>query len=47
MKMIDKEYESHDYRRERIFTLQSKMELYKKEVENRLQTEMKIKVIIT
>uniref|UniRef100_A0A8C6U1K8 OFD1 centriole and centriolar satellite protein n=1 Tax=Neogobius melanostomus TaxID=47308 RepID=A0A8C6U1K8_9GOBI len=44
MKIIDKEYENHDCRGERIFTLQSKMESYKKEIEKRLQAEMKVKL---
>lgn len=44
MKMIDKEYEKHDFRGDKFFTLQSKMELYKKEVEKRLQDEMKMKL---
>lgn len=44
MKMIDKEYEKHGSRGEQFFSLQSKMELYKKDVEKRLQAEMTIKM---
>lgn len=44
MKMIDKEYESLGYRGEKVFTFQSKLDSYRKEIEERLQAEMKIKL---
>ncbi|XP_072300661.1 centriole and centriolar satellite protein ofd1 isoform X2 [Eucyclogobius newberryi] len=44
MKMIDKEYDSHCGKGDRFFTLQSKLESYKKEIEERLQAEMKTKL---
>lgn len=43
--MIDKEYESLGYRGEKDFTFQSKLDSYRKEIEERLQAEMKIKVL--
>uniref|UniRef100_A0A3B3ZNW1 Uncharacterized protein n=1 Tax=Periophthalmus magnuspinnatus TaxID=409849 RepID=A0A3B3ZNW1_9GOBI len=44
MKMIDMEYDNHTSRGNAFFTLQSKLESYKKEIEERLQDEMKIKL---
>ncbi|KAK7939223.1 hypothetical protein WMY93_002549 [Mugilogobius chulae] len=44
LKMIDKEYDGHSYRGDRFFSLQSKLESYKKEIEERLQAEMKTKL---
>ncbi|CAL1582208.1 unnamed protein product [Knipowitschia caucasica] len=44
MNMIDKQYDGHSCRGDRFFTLQSKLESCKKEIEERLQTEMKIKL---
>ncbi|XP_055016255.1 centriole and centriolar satellite protein ofd1-like [Boleophthalmus pectinirostris] len=44
MKMIDMEYDKHTCRGNTFFTLQSKLDSYKKKIEERLQDEMKIKL---
>nr|XP_046259165.1 oral-facial-digital syndrome 1 protein homolog isoform X2 [Scatophagus argus] len=44
MKMIDKEYESFNYSGDRLFSFQSKLAAYRKEVEAQFQVEMNTKM---
>ncbi|KAF7665428.1 hypothetical protein LDENG_00143600 [Lucifuga dentata] len=44
MKMIDKEYESLDYRGDKLFSYQSKLDAYRKEIETQMQAEMNTKM---
>lgn len=46
MKMIDKEYENLDYRGDKLFSFQSKLDVCRKEIEAQMQTEMKTKVCL-
>ncbi len=44
MKTIDKEYESFRYHEDRLFSFQSKLDVYRKEIEAQMQAEMNVKV---
>ena len=46
MKMIDKEYEGFSYSGDRLFSYQSKLAAYRKEIETQMEAEMNTKVHI-
>lgn len=44
MKMIDKEYEGFTYSGGKMFSFQSKLDAYRKEIEAQMEADMKTKV---